>query len=559
MSLSSLPTPVLCIIHQMVFKAGGLRSALSLEAASKELCTLLRANTRFPGSEVTLASRWPATDCHIATFWTFVAAHGHRLDRLELKEGPCWSSGWFRLPPLSVQEGVGRARSVAVSECSSRSPLEGLAGLPNLHHVSCYIPAESSRALHILEGLTTLQSLTVDGCQSTSSLQALPRLTGLTRLELCHLPGLMALGRQPCHAANLQALTLDGLSAVTTLAPISTLTRLTSLTLRSFCNLHTVNGVNGLAPLGYLQSLQRLSMEKLWATHGSYDLSPLTSLRTLHTLAVTSCSIDNLWPIAPLGCTLQELHLSDGHDIHEVAAIGALPSLRVLRLNRMGRNLTNMGALSPLSNLEALHIGDTFGQLSSLEGIGDLAASLQHLQCEAHGLSSLAPLSVLSSLQTLGLQYLDRVRDLGPIGHLPALRQLLISQGCWGISSLEPLGSLGWLTELSLSWMPGVSSLQPLCQLRSLQRLCLEHMGPVRSLEPLTALTGLRDLILWPLRSDWETSRYGVSCLVPLDSLTGLQALEVHGRLDQTWSATRGCPAIIFPGAGRRVGASQRN
>jgi hypothetical protein len=548
MSLSSLPTPVLCIIHQLVFQAGGLRSALSLEAASKELCTLLRANTHLPGSEVTLA-RWPATDRWIAAFWTFVAAHGHRLDRVKLEEGPCWPSASSRLPPLSVQKGVSSARSVTVLECSSVSTLVVLAGLPNLHHLSCSITAESSRALHALEGLTTLQSLTVGGRQSTSSLQSLPRLTGLTRLELCHLPRLTALERHPCHAANLQALTLDGLSAVTTLAPISSLTRLTSLTLRNFSNWNTVEGLNGLAPLGCLQSLQHLSMEKLRATHGSYDLSPLTSLRSLHTLLVTSCSINNLWPIAPLGCTLQELHLTPGgHDIHEVAAIGALPSLRVLWLHWTGGNLTNMGALSPLTNLEALHIG-AYGQLSILETSSDLTASLQRMQYDyAHGISSLAPLSVLSSLHTLSLQYLGRVSDLGPIGHLPALRQLRLHAG-QGVCSLQPLGSLGCLTGLSLSCLPDVSSLQPLSQLSSLQRLCLYEMDAVRSLEPLSALTGLRGLALHSLRS-WETPPYDNSHLAPLDSLTCLQTLTIWRCRcrDGVWRATPARPAVIFPG-----------
>jgi hypothetical protein len=239
MDLSSLPTPVLCIIHQLVFQAGGLRSALSLEAASKELCTLLRANTRLPDSEVPIAldrwcSRWSAA------YWRFVAAHGHRLDRLELLEQHCWrapsaTSLPTSLPryllPLSMQEGVDRARSVAVPDCSSVSMLEALAGLPNLHHLCYCMGKGSSRALEALEGLTALQSLALAGGHSGSSLPALPRLTGLTRLELCNLPRPTALDLQPCHAASLQALTLDNLSALTTLAPISSLTRLTSLTL----------------------------------------------------------------------------------------------------------------------------------------------------------------------------------------------------------------------------------------------------------------------------------------------------------------------------------------
>jgi hypothetical protein len=258
-----------------------------------------------------------------------------------------------------------------------------------------------------------------------------------------------------------------------------------------------------------------------------------------------------------------------------------------------------MGALSPLTSLEVLTIRrmSPGHLLSSLDGIGDLAASLQRLHCNAYGISSLAPISVLSSLQTLDLwdldhvsdlgpisvlssllaldlRYLYHVSDLGPIGHLPSLRQLHISQGCYRISSLAPLSRLGSVQELKLASLPKVrslqpigslsalqqlnllglgmvSSLQPLSHLRSLHRLCLVDMGAVSSLEPLSALTGLRDFTLVAAPYWEQVTTFSGSYLAPLDSLTGLQKLEIRDYsccLQYMRTATPARPAIIFPG-----------
>jgi hypothetical protein len=599
MDLSSLPTPVLCIIHNLVIQAGGIRSALSLEAASKELCTLLRANTRFRDFKVPLG-RGPPDRCR-AAFWRFVAAHGHRLDRLELHEQHCWrtpsaTSSGNCLPPLSVQEGVRGARSVAVPDCSSCSTLEALAGLPNLHHLSCCIDQDSSRALDDLEQLTALQSLALDGHCSQSSLPALPRLTALTRLQLCHLPRLTTLDLQTCHAANLQALDLCNLGALTTLAPIYSLTRLTSLSLE---RTHTGLHVNELAALGCLQNLRRLSLYRLWPPEGHGAsltsvgaLSPLTSLEVLNItpmsfghlvsslegigdlaaslqrLQCNAYGISNLDPLSVLR-SLQTLDLYHLDQVSELGRIGHLPSLRQLRISHGWHisslaplrwldsvqelnleYLTKVRSLQPIGSLSALQQLRLLGlhMVSSLQPLSQLRYSLQLLRLEGMGaVSSLEPLSQLRSLQRLYLGRVGAVSSLQPLTQLPSLQRLCLER-MGAVSSLEPLSQLRSLQRLYLGRVGAVSSLQPLSQLRSLQLLRLEGMWAVSSLEPLSALTGLRDLTLVAADCRAPVTKFHSSHLAPLDFLTGLQKLEIHDRLKYTRTATPARPAIIFPG-----------
>jgi hypothetical protein len=87
-ALSRLPTVLLAAIHHQVHLAGGMRSALALEAASKQLRQLFKDSTRFQ-QEVS-AAHVPASALQDAgsSFWRWVAAHGHRVDCLAFKMLP---------------------------------------------------------------------------------------------------------------------------------------------------------------------------------------------------------------------------------------------------------------------------------------------------------------------------------------------------------------------------------------------------------------------------------------------------------------------------------------
>jgi hypothetical protein len=522
--LSSLPTPLLAAIHRLVYEAGGLRDALSLEAASKGLNARLRAHARLPYLEVPSDTLQLQSTQSAAALWRFVALHGHRVDRISFP-------GYSRdpaLPLLSGHEGVDRIRSVAVS-LRWDSSIHDLEGLRNLHTLSCYATPESS-AMEALQGMTSVQSLSLhyhsrmslhNDSHNSSIMTSLPALsnlsTALSSLELLSVPCLTSMGFQPCHARNLKRLTLSDLRAVTTLDLISCLTSLTALTLSHLFVLH-----HGLAPLSSLQNLQHLRMHHIRSgpgQHGQLEFgpSPLSGLQSLSTLRMISCDIQSLCPIATLGSTLREL-LVAACRVTDVSAVEAFSALRLLWLSRiLGNSFTNMDCLRHLTSLEVLGMKQC-GVVSSLEPIGTFSATMTKVVISsADGVSSLAPLSRLRSLRSLYLEFLDNVRELDPVSNLTALRQLRVC-GMKEVSSLAPLSRASLLEALDLTGLPNVSSLQPISDLAALKRLQVQNTSSVSTLEPLSTLRTLQRL---------RVGQLTVSTLEPLSTLCSLQHLNV--------------------------------
>jgi hypothetical protein len=153
---SCLPTLPLCVIHDRVGRAGGLRAALSLEATSKRLNRLFRSNRRL-NQQVLVTNEDLTSRTRSRSMWLFVATHGHRLG------GISFNSTSAELPRLSAQAGVDRARAVGVEFPSYSHSLQVLAGLPNLHHLCCRQLCGSSN-LGLLPSLTMLRSLELDSC-----------------------------------------------------------------------------------------------------------------------------------------------------------------------------------------------------------------------------------------------------------------------------------------------------------------------------------------------------------------------------------------------------------
>jgi hypothetical protein len=250
---SSLPTPLLSIIHRLVCQAGGLRAALSLESSSKHLSQLLRENARLEEQAV-------VTDADLdvipraRSMWLFLATHGHRLGSI------LFDVAYGTLPPLCAQKGVGRAPEVGVRFAAEGQSLDRLADLPNLHHLCCDNAAHASN-MELLPSLTTLQSCELANCpidcpeSSRIAPGSLVSLTALTHLQLWHVDTVSSLDFLQCLATNLRSLELGGLVGFPTLDPISSLRQLQSLVLANSFNCY-----NQLAPLGALQDLQRLTL-----------------------------------------------------------------------------------------------------------------------------------------------------------------------------------------------------------------------------------------------------------------------------------------------------------
>ncbi len=104
--------------------------------------------------------------------------------------------------------------------------------------------------------------------------------------------------------------------------------------------------------------------------------------------------------------------------------------------------------------------------LAPLSGL----SSLQTLDCSYTQVSDLAPLSGLSSLQTLDCRS-TQVSDLSPLSGLASLQTL--SCNSTPVSDLSPLSGLSSLQTLDCSYTPVSDLPEAIVWLKLLQRLCL--------------------------------------------------------------------------------------
>jgi hypothetical protein len=126
-TLVSLPIEILALIHSSVLQADpSLRSCLALEATCQPLRSLLHRNTRF--QEVSVEGGNLASAVQGASFWSWIAVHGSRVDRLMFHNlGLCHLT-----PRLCSKAGVLQARAVSVHafmQASAANTLEPLRGL----------------------------------------------------------------------------------------------------------------------------------------------------------------------------------------------------------------------------------------------------------------------------------------------------------------------------------------------------------------------------------------------------------------------------------------------
>jgi hypothetical protein len=452
-SFDRLPIHVLGNIHRLVIETGSLRDALALETASKQLSTLCRSQISFPDELGLLTSAERLADqSYAAAFWTFVAAHSHRLpyfmtlDGISLgNDGPC--------PSLRNQEGPTRAGAVAI-QSSTVALLEPVAGFTDLASLCSDGLAQTSSA-DALQRRSARRRLdigsAVGGFILMASLAPLASLTGLTRLHVLPPPDVASLEFLTfltCLGANLKSLEVEQLGSrckeVTTLDPITCLTGLTSLCLTDFPHLQ-----NGLAPLSALQGLQHLSFSRgEMQLSEALDLQPLTRLNSLQRLNLSLCTITNQQPIAALGSTLQALVVHKCAIVDDLAVATAISALTLLHMYKAA---TSLDFLSPLTSLQDLlvHCSDS---LESLEPLSVLTALRTLCVVSGSMISSLTPLSSLGSLKILTLQSIGRVSSLEPLSGLTALLVLTLDN-CPCISDLALASLLSALPRLQRQYV----------------------------------------------------------------------------------------------------------
>ena len=217
--------------------------------------------------------------------------------------------------------------------------------------------------------------------------------------------------------------------------------------------------------------------------------------------------------------------------VQALAQIGGEEALEILKTYRVEQRQNVVREL-----LEASHAFDleSYGQqiikplkieklflnrIEQFDAIGYLQ-SLKELQVGNYGSSlgiqDLTPISSLSQLQTLQLEYLGNVSDLTPISSLSQLQTLQLRL-LNNVSDLTPISSLSQLQTLQLRLLNNVSDLTPISSLSQLQTLQLIDLN-VSDLTPISSLSQLQTLQLIDLN---------VSDLTPISSLSQLQTLQL--------------------------------
>ncbi len=177
--------------------------------------------------------------------------------------------------------------------------------------------------------------------------------------------------------------------------------------------------MNLIAKLGIIDSSKRNEL----------DLTPLTKLKYLKSIRISSSKFKSLKPLAKMK-SLQSLGLNEiPHD--KIQYISKLTNLQGIDFTKTG--ITDLELIKGLTQLKSIGIDQ--------EPVNDLS-----------------PLKELTNLQKLALQYC-KVSDLEPLRNLVNLDLIFLSN-CNNISSLEPLKELKNLKELFIIQCPNITDEQ---------------------------------------------------------------------------------------------------
>jgi hypothetical protein len=481
--LGALPAPALSIVHQLVCKAGGMRNVLALEAASKEHRLWFHHNTRFP-DPVIIGGHYNDPCWIPASFWPWIDIHGHRVDHLTFSQLKLDGN---TVEALHASAGVARVGSVTIITESGAQDLQALAALPNLTHLAYddsvrrnTEPAHQGTTglWSVLGSLTALQSLALSRAgydewhpfqtqHAITSLDHLAILTALTSLQLQTLPHLHTLSSLSSLAPSLQSLDLRHLHRTPAVDVLTHLTRLTRLALHTWPRLQC--GLTALSALVQLQhlhvrpyatcrqsiemdviqlsclaALTALHLQSAWPRGGCrgdpLDLTPLGCLTNLVSVMFHGCTIGDLQPLAASHVQTLKLHHCSMDAGHLQAAISGMSSLTALDVfGRFGVQISSLAFVSGLTRLESLGVccGDA---VRSLAPIG-LITALRSLDVwAAPNVESVAPLTALGVLRSLHLERMDILTSLVPLGGLTGLRCLNV-KSCASICDSDRLAA----------------------------------------------------------------------------------------------------------------------
>jgi Leucine-rich repeat (LRR) protein len=176
---------------------------------------------------------------------------------------------------------------------------------------------------------------------------------------------------------------------------------------------------------------------------------------------------------AAVGCTQTDLPSAQQRALVRewCDLLPALSGVRLLWLtSRVPQRLFDAACAMP--DLEGLYV--KWSGIQNLDALAE-ARGLRHFHLgSSASLESIDALAARTNLETLGLENVKRISDLGPLGELRGLQQLAVEGSMWTtqhVETLEPIGRLSELRYLSLvNLRARDGTLRPLLALRKLRR-----------------------------------------------------------------------------------------
>ncbi|CAN1264429.1 Disease resistance protein L6 [Linum perenne] len=340
---------------------------------------------------------------------------------------------------LSGIERLESLKYLNMSGCSSVEELPDLSGLGKIESLDIKI-----RTAPDFSQCRNLEWIDLDGCWNLQYLGGLWKLSNLRKLVLNYSSScnsLLVEGEDVSSTGFPLPSSLNSLeiSDLESLPNFANLNNLTELKLKKF----QVPEIQGLGDLIMLETLE------IYDALNLINLDGLESLSHLKTLNLEDCLVLEKLPISLVNLTkLQELSIKKCRQLAEVMGLERLEALRSLSMTYCS-SITKFPDLSALTNLKTLDITGCTG-LIEVMGIGRLE-SLRKLNMSCCGsVKELPDLSGLRNMISLDISECNQLKEVTGIGSLELL-EVLGMINCTSIKKLPDLSGCKRLHQLDIT------------------------------------------------------------------------------------------------------------
>lgn len=445
---------------------------------------------------------------------------------------------------LSSFEGLESLKMIGTTNNQIHSfenmPIVDFTGLESLNSVSGILNINNCNdlvSLAGLESLTELYQLTVENCYSFSSLQGFGNVSNLPTLRLRNLQFLENLSglegvdtiQNSIWIENNNSLddisVLDSTDFSTLFAlNINNNPNLSTCDLKSICEYINIDGNisinNNNVGCNYLSELvvACCANDTIWCPE------EMESCHSDGLTLISQLQVD-LFPAVNPGCKIINGDVSiNSNDITNLDSLYPIEHIQG-NLNLIQSSLTNFEGLNNLDTIgEEFNINNNSPNLINFEGLGSLK-KIGFTMFDSHTIrsESIEDFAGLDSLHTilgtLDIMACSNLASLNGLGAVAEMDELSIAN-CSSFSSLQGFGNDADLSILKLSYLPLLANLEGMESVENVSQLTLSNLDFLASLENLTHLTSIDQLFI-----------FNCDILKTLNGLEGLLDVQVFVRL----------------------------